>query len=340
MKKFKKLLVVALSVFMIVAACASLTACPPPNNGPSTSLVNVTVAAYDTTKGSVVLDKESYNVGDRVNVNINAVEGYEIKSIYVGTTNMTEIIRQGAYEFTTVEYHFTANVDKEVRVEFQEYGVWKNADYVWSLTVNSYDTTKGAVSITPDRSRYARDEQVTVSVTTTADYIVKSFKVNGVECTLSQGSYTFNITDDTVVAVEFDVDAGVITTGTMANIDSLTSRQGKVLLDFWADDCYYCVTVLAPQLEELVRNYNNGSAREVALDIKVVKVRVSSTYDLRNTSARTPEYAIYERYASRNQSGGLPFVVMLENGNVIGDVEGAYGSYSGFLGWLENPSST
>lgn len=337
MKKLKKLFVVALSALMVVA-CTSMLACTPP--APEAQTVSITVAAYDTTKGTVTLDKTSYNVGDTVKVTITSKNGYEIKSINISGTNLTERIRNGAYEFSSTEYTFTANVDKQVRVEFQEYGVWKNADYVHSLTLSDYDTAKGAVTISPDRAKYARDEQITITVTTTGDYIAKNITVNGVNHSLTDGVYVFNITGDTTISVKLDVDCGVITTGNLSNIDSLTSREGKVLLDFWADDCYYCVTVLAPQLEQLVGNYNSGSARETALDIKVVKVRVSSTYNLSNTSARTPEYAIYERYASRNSSGGLPFVVMLEDGQVIGDVEGAYGSYDGFLGWLENPSST
>ncbi len=134
-----------------------------------------------------------------------------------------------------------------------------------------------------------------------------------------------------------DVDLGVITNASASNIDGLIARKGKVLLDFWADDCYYCTQVLAPQLETFIQNYNNGSAAEVALDIKIVKVRVGSSYSLAESTLDKELYPYYQRYL-RSGMGGLPYVVLLDDGEVIGALNGAYNEYSQLLSWLQNPT--
>lgn len=338
MKGLKRLLVVTLSVLLTLGACLSLVACDdsdePEEKKPT---VNVTVAEYDTNKGTVTLDKASYNVGDTATFTVTAKAGYEIMSVYVDSNNLTDRLRNGSNDFTSTSYTFTANQNRTITVMFQTEGTWKNSNYIYSLNVTPYNTSMGAVSIEPERGRFAQDEEVTLTVTTAAGFIIKSVTVNNIPCTLSDGEYKFNVTQNTTVTVIFDVDVSVITQATAANIDGLISRKGKVLLDFWADDCYYCTQVLAPQLNTFITNYNSGSAAEVALDIKIVKVRVGSSYSLAENT-RDPElYPYYEKYLLSGKSG-LPYVVLLDDGEIIGALNGAYNEYSQLLSWLQNPT--
>ncbi len=79
----------------------------------------------------------------------------------------------------------------------------------YSVTVSLYDEDKGSVTVSPPKSGtlYAQDEQVTVTVTPKEGYKVDSFKVNGADFYLQEGKCTFEVTQDTTIAVTFADDA-------------------------------------------------------------------------------------------------------------------------------------
>lgn len=75
----------------------------------------------------------------------------------------------------------------------------------YSITA-SFNSQEGTVTYTDQQQnrRYAADEQVTVTVTPNENYQVQSFKVNGDEQPLADGTYTFNITQNTEIVVTFE----------------------------------------------------------------------------------------------------------------------------------------
>ncbi|MBE5730921.1 MAG: thioredoxin family protein [Clostridiales bacterium] len=362
MKKFRKLLSLLLSMLLLVSVSATLVACPEPDPGPDTepTTCKLTVAAYDTNKGTVTLSpaKEEYALGEKVTISIEAKTGYEIQSVYIGTRNYTDTLRNGSNEFTTTSRDWYADKDTTVTVQFQNEGIWKSEDYKFTLDKGVYDTTKGSMTVNPDRAMYAEDEEVAITITTANGSVVKDFKVNGQSKKAElnfDGNYTYTyalvMTGNTTLQIVFDDDLtriynfepssnSITAQQRLAEFDALIAREGRVLIDFYGTECYYC-NVLQGQFEEHIAALQANNAQAIAADVKIVKVNVSATSYL---DASSPNYPIYQRY-QRYSNGGLPYVVMVEDdgvedndGDVIGVVNGAYSTYAQLLSWLTNPT--
>ncbi|MBR2970285.1 MAG: hypothetical protein IKC48_00600 [Clostridia bacterium] len=366
MKKVRKLLSLVLSMLFLVTVGAALVACPQPDPDPGEDPVpttcKLTVEDYDTTKGTVTLSpaKAEYALGEKVTISIEAKTGYEIQAVYIGTRNYTDTLRNGSNEFTTTSRDWYADKDTTVTVRFQEYGIWKSEDYKYSLDVGTYNTTKGSVTVNPDRAMYAEDEEVTVTITTSNGSTLKTFEVNGVDKKANvvfDGNYTYTytlvITGNTVLNIVLDDDLTKIyifepssnninSQQRLAEFEAFIKREGKVLIDFYGTECYYC-NVLQGEFEEHITALQANDAAALAADVKIVKVNVSATSYLDPSS---PNYPIYQKY-SRYSNGGLPYVVMVEDdgidvndndGDIIGVVNGAYSTYAQLLSWMRNPT--
>lgn len=343
MKKVRKLLTFALSViFLFTVGASVLTACDEPEEEvPSTC--KLTIAQYDTTKGTVSLSpaKEEYALGEKVTISIQAKTDYEIQSVYIGNRNFTSRLRGDKTDFATTSYDWLADRDTVVTVEFQQEGVWKSEDYKYALDKGTYNTSKGSLVVSPDRSMYAQDEEVSITITTTNGSKLKTFKINEVDKkadVVFDGNYTYTytlvMTEDTVLNIVLDDDLTQIYNANIDNFDTLIQREGKVVLDFYGTQCPPC-QVLATLFEQYIADLKANNAAAIAADVKIVKVNVGP---ISSVDPNSPNYPIYQRYGNLNKSGGIPFMVMLDNGNVVGYFSGMYNDYSWLLGWLTNPT--
>ena len=291
---------------------------------------SLTTSGIDTVQGTVSLApyKFGYNKNEQVTITIVANEGYELVSVMLGQTDITDQLVDGSYTF---------NIDGNYVIT----AVF-NPTVTYTLNVSGdvgQDQTKYAdVTLSNDKSEYGTNEKTTLVIETCRGYELVGATVNGTSIMSSLkkrgGSYVITITENTNVELEF-IQEQMLVNATLETFDSEIDREGKVLLDFWGDWCTVCTGTLAPQLERLVSEYYAGDATAVALNVKVVKIRVSGS----SQSDTTPEYAILRRYSSYH-SGSFPFCILLENGQVIGSLNGAYNDYSNFVGWLRSPNFT
>ena len=291
------------------------------------------VPAY---KGTVAItpNRVDFDVNQEVTLTVTEAEGWVLDSIVIEGEDVTEDLTESEGTYT---YTFNIEDDYDVQIEFTP-----TVTFTFELNGIADGTEVFAeVEITEEKDEYGLNEHVVLNVVTDDAYDIKSFKVNGVVVEdafgKSGGEYTVIITQNTVVEFEFEVAARLVqTTVDTFEADLARAGTGRVLLDFWADNCSPCTNILAPQLEQLVQDFYNGDAALVALNIRVIKVRISRDYaNLAGT--KYPEYSIYTRYQSYH-NGGVPFVVMVQNGQVIGTLHGAYNEYSQFLDWVKSPS--
>ncbi|MBR2970565.1 MAG: InlB B-repeat-containing protein [Clostridia bacterium] len=314
--------------------------------GPSTedkgqTTYKLTVADFDSQMGTVMRSpqKNNYAVNEKVTLTVTASSGYEIQSIVINDVDYTDSLRGESTEFTTASKEVTITSATLVEVKFQEYGVWANPDYVYKLSTSKFDTNKGSVTVFPDRARYAEGEEVTFTVTINDGSMVKIFDVNGVskraDLALTDNAYTYTltITENTAMNIVFDDDLTKIYTATVSNYDAVVARKGKVLVDFYGTTCSPCQQ-LAALFERYTEAIAANDAAAIAADVKIVKVNVSSNTSIQTSS---PQYRIFQRYETLS-NGGLPFMVMLEDGELVGYMNGMYDDYDWLLGWMTNPT--
>lgn len=110
--------------------------------------------------------------------------GWFIKSVKLNGTEITPD-KDGKYRFImTQNSELVAETEQRIRT--------------LTLTSNGYG------KITPDTAEYIDGAGVTLTVTPDEGYLVKSVTLNGTAVELTNGKYTFIITEDSVFAVEFE----------------------------------------------------------------------------------------------------------------------------------------
>lgn len=110
--------------------------------------------------------------------------GWFIKSVKLNGTEITPD-KDGKYRFImTQNSELVAETEQRIRT--------------LTLTSNGYG------KITPDTAEYIDGTGVTLTVTPDEGYLVKSVTLNGTAVELTNGKYTFIITEDSVFAVEFE----------------------------------------------------------------------------------------------------------------------------------------
>ncbi len=325
MKRSIKSMLTILSLALVLSICVSvLTACP---NGDGAKEYTVSIGAYDNSKGTVTIDKEKVEEGKEVTVTVTSKEGYEIKSFFVGSNNLTADFyaknnMNASRDWTSGTYTFKVNRDSEVRAEFQVRGINGSDDYIYTLTPE-YDVNKGTVTVSPDRVKFAENEAVTLNIEPNNNFVLTSILVDGVE-RVSEAkpagnnytyNFTFNITKDTTVKVVIGYDVTKIDDVTAAKFDEAIKSNEWVLVDFWSTDCGFCTQVLGPSLKALTKAKKLGNVR-------VIKVELNSLSD--NSS---DAYKLKEKYRKQlnSDSTGLPFVVLFKDGVAKACHGGAFG---------------
>lgn len=290
---------------------------------------SLSTSGIDNVQGTVTLApfKFGYNKNEQVTITVAANEGYVLDRVMLGETDITDLLVDGAYTFNidndyVITADFTPTVTYTLSVSGDVDGQEKYAD----------------VTLSNDKSEYGTNEKVTLTIDTAIGYELSDATVNGTSIMSSLrkrgGSYIITMTENINVVLEF-VQEQMLVNATVATFDNEIDRKGKVLLDFWGDWCTVCTGTLAPMLEQLVGEYYAGDATAVQLNVKVVKVRVSGS----SQSDTTAEYSILRRYSSYH-NGTFPFLILIEDGQVIGSLNGAYNDYSNFIGWLRSPNFT
>ncbi|MBR2967875.1 MAG: thioredoxin family protein [Clostridia bacterium] len=189
MNKFKKLITVVFAFVFTACLCgAMLVGCTPPDDRPT---VQVTISSYNTARGTVTLDKESYKEGDEVVITIAPKTNYEIQRFKVGGVDVTDEIVDG-------KYSFTATVDVVVDVSFKKFDTY-------IVNIGEINELAGSVALSSNDNEYYVNETVTVTVTANEGYAIDSVVVGGADVTdeLTDGVYSFVITANTNIDVEF-----------------------------------------------------------------------------------------------------------------------------------------
>ncbi len=343
MKKSGKFMLMILSLALVLSVTASVfTACND-NNGSSKNQYSVSVSDYDTNKGTVTVDKSNVDEGDEVTVSITSKDGFEIKSFYVGTNDVTQDLftKNGLAaknDYTTATYAFKVYKDYTVRAEFQEAGVNGNNSLVLSLGFD-YDYGRGQITVDPDRGKFAIGESVTLKIVLNSNFLLSSLAVNGVEhvSEAKEGenaytyNYTFTINENTTVKIDMAYNIRVIEDVKPEKFNEAINSNEWVLVDFWSHDCGYCVDVLGPSLKALCRDNKIGNVRVVKLELDSLNDRSSEAYKIKK------RYEVQFKY---NSDVGMPFVVLFKNGtpkacNVGAFATSATASETPTIEWLK-----
>ena len=139
-------------------------------------------------KVTVIDDSQiiSIGAGDEVTLTVTPDEGYRVKSATMDGNEVT---------LTDGKYTFTMAAGCEFRVEFEEIPA-TNA----TVTVNCGEHG----TVTPATADYPIGTEVTLTVTPDSGYRVKSATMDGEAVTLTDGKYTFTLTENCIFSVEFE----------------------------------------------------------------------------------------------------------------------------------------
>ena len=178
MKKKSLFAVIMLGVLLI--SCIALAACS--QNG-----FKVKIDAYDKEQGSVTIvdAKSSYVDGESVTVRVEPKDGFMVDEF---TVNGEEA------KLSNNKYTFNIKENTTIKVTFAEAKNYK-------VTLKASEG--GSVSLSPKAEEYLYGTAVTVEVKANVGYEVKSFKVGGKSCKLTNNKYTFEVKEDVDVEVEF-----------------------------------------------------------------------------------------------------------------------------------------
>ena len=148
-------------------------------------------ASYNRDQGAVSLSApangEKYAENENVTVTVTPNSGFEVSGVKVGGTEV---------QLTDNVYKFAVTADTTVEVTFAEV-------HNYTVTVNATPAAGGTVTPAGGTS-YREGTQVTIAVTPAAKYVVKSVKVGGSAVQLADGKYSFAISANTTVDVEFE----------------------------------------------------------------------------------------------------------------------------------------
>lgn len=320
MKNIKKLIALIIGVVMLVAVSSVLLGCPP-KEPEDKKKFKVTIADYDTDRGSVTITKDGkavttdeFESGDKIKITVNPNKDYEIRAIYLNDSafvNTAFIEAKSQYGWT---YDLTVYSDRTIYVTFQDYGTWDGSQYKYDLKVNNYDNSMATVEILPDRARLLEGEEVSVTITLKSGFAIKSFKVNNEDhkSDVADGkTYKFNATSDINIEIILSLDFSSIGTATVDNFNAMIKITEFVLVDFWGTWCDPCVKYMGPSLDRLAPSGKLG-------DVKIVKVNIGPQ------NGTAPEYALAREAAKKlGKQLAFPFVVMYKNGNPVGSFAGA-----------------
>ncbi len=147
--------------------------------------------AFDAARGSLTLTPSAasagYAAGEEVTLTVTAKAGYAVGAVKVGGGEVT--LTDGKYTFK-VEGNTSVSAEFSVRYYHVE---------------SEYESAQGLVSLSPSAARegYVYGETVTVTLSPAAFYAVGAVKVNGTTLAAQSGIYSFTVSDDAVVTVEF-----------------------------------------------------------------------------------------------------------------------------------------
>ena len=166
---------------------------------PGAQEYNITVALNNAAWGEYTLSPEGpYEEGDEVVLTVTAEEGYEVVSVMVDETPIVAET-DGTYIITVANANITVNVTLAEIVPEEEY----------EINVILTDTEAGDYTLSPE-GPYHEGDEVVLTVTPIAGYLVESVKINGQTPVRaeSDGTYVITVEDadiDVVVNLELDV---------------------------------------------------------------------------------------------------------------------------------------
>ena len=189
MNRFSKIIafIFTLALFTCVFSATAI-GCTPADNRPD---VQVTVASYNKSRGTVTLNSESYKEGDEVVVTLTPKANYEIQRLRVGGVDVTADMEDGVYTFT-------ANADVTIEVSFKEMNSF-------TVTLGEVKEIEGNVTISPNKTEHYIGSIVTVTAVAKTGYEIQALTVGGVDVAaqLVNNAYSFVISEDTAIEVTF-----------------------------------------------------------------------------------------------------------------------------------------
>jgi hypothetical protein len=161
-----------------------------------------TVSAGGLTNGTLTVSKDWGLPGDEITVTVTAAAGYEIDKVYVNGDEIAAV--SGVYKFTV------GAEDAAVTADF---------------TAIEYDITVGTIAngtVMPSKNKGTVGQEITLTVTPAAGYVISKVLVNGDEITAVNGVYKFTMGAENAAVsatfteiVYYDVTVGTIANGTV-----------------------------------------------------------------------------------------------------------------------------
>ena len=185
-------------------------------------IVETAKIVYTITKNSpengTISVSETAEHGDTVVVTVAPAEGYQVATFTVGEDNKKPELVASEGKYT---YNFTITDNTRIVVEFERI----------TYTVSTNTPENGSIRVS-ENTKYG--DSVVVTVTPAEGYKVAVFTVDGVEVELVDGKYTFTITADTTIAVEFEQSGYTVTINggaslTNGTVDVVYGEKGAII---------------------------------------------------------------------------------------------------------------
>ncbi len=236
MNKIKKLFLTVLGAVLFVCMGVAVAAC-----GSSKKTYSVQTE-YESSQGTVSLSPEAeegkYEEGTEVTVTVTPKSGYT-----VGTFTVNGEGKELSDENT---YQFTVEGDTTIAATFTSE---QTTPKQFTLTKNVPEN--GTVEVTPapgEGGKYAEGTELTVTLTPAQGYEVGTFTVNGTDKKgeLQDNVYTFHITGETTIAVEFTAIEDFLDGKTIYSFDgyafSFENKKATLLMGELSEEFDYVVT--------------------------------------------------------------------------------------------------
>lgn len=237
MNKIKKLFLTVLGAVLFVCMGVAVAAC-----GSSKKTYYSVQTEYESSQGTVSLSPEAeegkYEEGTEVTVTVTPKSGYT-----VGTFTVNGEGKELSDENT---YQFTVEGDTTIAATFTSE---QTTPKQFTLTKNVPEN--GTVEVTPapgEGGKYAEGTELTVTLTPAQGYEVGTFTVNGTDKKgeLQDNVYTFHITGETTIAVEFTALEDFLDGKTIYSFDgyafSFENKKATLLMGELSEEFDYVVT--------------------------------------------------------------------------------------------------
>lgn len=237
MNKIKKLFLTVLGAVLFVCMGVAVAAC-----GSSKKTYYSVQTEYESSQGTVSLSPEAeegkYEEGTEVTVTVTPKSGYT-----VGTFTVNGEGKELSGENT---YQFTVEGDTTIAATFTSE---QTTPKQFTLTKNVPEN--GTVEVTPapgEGGKYAEGTELTVTLTPAQGYEVGTFTVNGTDKKgeLQDNVYTFHITGETTIAVEFTAIEDFLDGKTIYSFDgyafSFENKKATLLMGELSEEFDYVVT--------------------------------------------------------------------------------------------------